>query len=76
MRFTLFPLVKIVCLIVAVFSFTPTQVHAEEYRYDDFGRLIEVTYDNGTRIVYVYDNAGNRKEKHIEKIPAEQNSAS
>ncbi|CAN5177560.1 hypothetical protein BH10CYA1_BH10CYA1_62870 [soil metagenome] len=30
------------------------------YEYDDNGRLVSVTYANGTVIVYNYDSAGNR----------------
>lgn len=28
--------------------------------YDSLGRLIQITYDNGTTIAYTYDAAGNR----------------
>jgi YD repeat-containing protein len=31
------------------------------YTYDALGRLIQVTYANGTTIIYNYDAAGNRK---------------
>ncbi|EIK43220.1 YD repeat protein [Cellvibrio sp. BR] len=30
------------------------------YKYDALGRVIEVVYSNGTRIIYTYDKAGNR----------------
>jgi YD repeat-containing protein len=30
------------------------------YRYDALGRLVQVTYADGTTIVYIYDSAGNR----------------
>lgn len=30
------------------------------YTYDSLGRLVQVTYDNGTIITYSYDAAGNR----------------
>jgi YD repeat-containing protein len=33
------------------------------YTYDTLGRLIQVTYDNGTTITYTYDAAGNRTLK-------------
>ncbi len=33
--------------------------HAETYVYDEVGRLIQVTYDDGSRIFYTYDNRGN-----------------
>lgn len=35
---------------------------ATQYTYDSQGRLILVVYDNGDRIAYEYDDAGNRKE--------------
>ena len=35
------------------------QVSAETYQYDPAGRLTNVTYDDGSRIDYTYDNAGN-----------------
>ncbi len=28
------------------------------YTYDPNGRLVRVTYDNGTSVVYVYDSTG------------------
>lgn len=40
-------------------------IPAEKYRYDSLGRLTEVIYGNGKRIVYDYDNVGNRKEKRL-----------
>jgi YD repeat-containing protein len=30
------------------------------YSYDALGRLVQVTYNNGTTIAYTYDTAGNR----------------
>jgi len=33
---------------------------ATTYVYDELGRLSKVCYDNGNRIVYNYDPAGNR----------------
>ena len=32
---------------------------AETYQYDQVGRLTNVTYDDGSKIDYTYDNAGN-----------------
>jgi YD repeat-containing protein len=32
------------------------------YTYDDLGRLSTVTYDNGRKITYTYDPAGNRTQ--------------
>ena len=39
------------------------------YDYDDFGRLIDVLYDDGTHIIYTYDDAGNRLTQVI-TVPA------
>lgn len=43
-------------LILSAFS---TVTSAATYKYDDLGRLIEVTYDSGIKITYTYDAAGN-----------------
>lgn len=32
-----------------------------DYRYDSLGRLVEVTYDDGTRVIYHLDDVGNRQ---------------
>lgn len=37
-----------------------TPVAAEQYRYDELGRLISTTLDDGATITYRYDAAGNR----------------
>ncbi|NLD48119.1 MAG: hypothetical protein GX660_13155, partial [Clostridiaceae bacterium] len=36
-----------------------TTTSAATYKYDDLGRLIEVTYNSGKKITYTYDAAGN-----------------
>ena len=49
------------CLIAAlVFSPAYAQAANATYTYDLLSRLTQITYDNGTTIVYAYDNAGNR----------------
>ena len=40
----------------------PQTGHSTSFEYDDLGRLIRVTYDNGTIVNYEYDPAGNRKQ--------------
>lgn len=35
------------------------------YKYDDAGRLISVTYGNGTTVVYTYDKAGNLLSRSV-----------
>lgn len=42
---------------------------AEEYVYDDLGRLVSVTLDDGTDITYQYDPAGNRTLVETNGIP-------
>lgn len=36
------------------------------YNYDDLGRLIQETYDDGTQITYTYDETGNRLSKEVQ----------
>ncbi|HYC73828.1 Ig-like domain-containing protein [Brevundimonas sp.] len=40
----------------------PTAQEAVQYGYDALGRVVTVTYGNGTVITYAYDPAGNRTE--------------
>ncbi len=46
-------------LLVVAVVFLPTLAHAESYQYDTAGRLIQVTYDDFSRITYTYDANGN-----------------
>jgi YD repeat-containing protein len=46
-------------------SAAPSFAASASYTYDALGRLVQVTYDNGTTIVYSYDAAGNRTAKSI-----------
>lgn len=43
-------------LSLAAFSITASAI---TYKYDDLGRVIEVTYDSGQKITYTYDAGGN-----------------
>lgn len=45
---------------LALIIATPLLAGSATYNYDDFGRPIDVLYDDGTYIVYTYDDAGNR----------------
>ncbi len=46
-------------LLFALLLTTLTFAARVNYTYDAAGRLARVDYDNGTSILYVYDNAGN-----------------
>ncbi len=43
-------------IIIVMFS---TDVYADEYTYDDNGRVIEVVHDDGSVTSYTYDDNGN-----------------
>ena len=45
-----------IIMTIAGFSMTASAI---SYEYDDLGRLIEVIYDSGQKIVYTYDAGGN-----------------
>jgi YD repeat-containing protein len=49
------------CLLLSFLLIAPA-AHAASasYTYDALGRVIQVVYDNGMKIVYIYDAAGNR----------------
>jgi YD repeat-containing protein len=42
---------------------------AQTYAYDGLGRLVRVTYPNGSVVVYTYDKAGNRISETV-TLPA------
>jgi YD repeat-containing protein len=51
----------LLCLALSFLLIAPAAKAASAaYTYDALGRVIQVVYDNGTKIVYVYDAAGNR----------------
>jgi YD repeat-containing protein len=45
---------------LAAFSAIPATAADTTYKYDATGRLIEVEYASGMRVIYVYDRLGNR----------------
>ena len=49
-------------LATAVAIFLGQAALAATYEYDELGRVIKVTYDDGSVVEYEYDEAGNRIE--------------
>ena len=58
---TIFLTLAFLLAIVAV----PSHASGITYTYDALGRLITLTYDNGTKITYAYDAAGNRTTQGV-----------
>lgn len=48
------------------FFLTPLPLHAATYTYDELNRLTTITLDNGERILFTNDKAGNRT--YVEKM--------
>ena len=59
MRSTLKVLASLCLVLTLIVSVQAAQV---TYQYDELGRLIKVTYDDGSVIDYSYDPAGNRTQ--------------
>lgn len=53
-----------VCILLQSFVYAGFAV---AYKYDDLGRLIQVTYDDGQIVTYNYDSAGNITEVKVLK---------
>ena len=51
---------RLTVLLAVVLLGGPLVSQAETYTYDVTGRLVSVTYDDGSTITYSYDNNGNR----------------
>jgi len=51
----------------AFWVFPALQSHSDtvSYNYDDLGRLIQETYEDGSNITYTYDELGNRLSKEV-----------
>ena len=57
------PLIGRLCFaVVFVLLMADVPAIAETYQYDDAGRLLSVTYDDGSNIAYTYDANGNLLE--------------
>jgi len=55
--------IRRILLCVGLSALAVTQVSAATiYTYDDLGRLSTACYDNGLKITYTYDPAGNRTQ--------------
>lgn len=54
---------------LSVLYLTATPSHADDYTYDDAGRLTSVIYDDGTSITYIYDVRGNIISKTTVGLP-------
>jgi YD repeat-containing protein len=46
---------------------TPTLPPVAKYTYDNAGRLTQVEYPNGAKIIYTYDKAGNLISQEVKK---------
>jgi YD repeat-containing protein len=57
----------LIILAISLFAIVSTTALASgiTYTYDALGRLITLTYDNGTKITYAYDAAGNRTTQGV-----------
>lgn len=55
---------KRVCLLAILFGLAVLGLSefawGDTYSYDTHGRLVSVTYSNGSTVTYTYDAAGNR----------------
>jgi len=43
----------------------PAAASGVSYLYDALGRLVQITYENGTTIAFSYDATGNRTSRTI-----------
>src|SRR5262245_41170946 len=73
---TRFPSHRIATLAALTVLALSSSAHATvAYTYDDLGRVTSITYDDGIRITYTYDAAGNRTQHVIGIVPNQLPSA-
>jgi YD repeat-containing protein len=57
----------LICLAVLTVFLSVVSADQATYEYDELNRLIKVTYEDGAKITYYYDEAGNRTKRSTEK---------
>ncbi|MGN0400778.1 MAG: hypothetical protein ACI4HQ_00790 [Acetatifactor sp.] len=63
-----------VCLLCLSMYISGLHADAEEYEYDDFNRVIKVTYEDGSYITYGYDLNGNIINTVVYTVEKEETS--
>ena len=58
----------IVFPLAAALFFVLSNAYAIQYHYDDLNRLERIEYEDGTNVLYTYDDAGNRLSKVVGQI--------
>lgn len=53
------------CLTICITTLSHSD--SATYKYDTFGKLVTIEYDDGTKITYTYDNQGNLTESKSTK---------
>jgi YD repeat-containing protein len=62
---------KIIRSLLLLLALTEPVALATTYEYDDLGRLVRETYDNGVEIAFTYDAVGNRTSRTVTRPPEE-----
>ncbi len=52
-------LCSMICVMLVGLQYFKVHVQAEEYIYDELNRVIQVIYEDGGTVEYIYDNNGN-----------------